>query len=272
MKLAWGECAYGQTALDSGWPRRESLNILSSRPISIAVCTSTRSTLWPGQVGATKSGPQLSAVFYTHTCQEAKATPRHLGDRNSNANRALHTNRPDSLGVVEIDTSILRRTSLAMRDWGLAPPSGRMLNLSVLLPATTNVRDVSSRIPSEESPSKIRSKIACGRDDCLESDFKLPHRLEHRTQALEAYAWYEWSGLTERPGEEREEGGRKRSQRAGRTNQQTHEQEVGHWRGVTGWSRLNQMDRPFVSRTKIRIPRFLFPLSVTVGQSPLEVN
>lgn len=51
---------------------------------------------------------------------------------------------------------ILVRTSLAMRDWGLAPPSGRMLNLSVLLPATTNVRDVSSRIPLEESP------VSCG--------------------------------------------------------------------------------------------------------------
>lgn len=43
-----------------------------------------------------------------------------------------------------------------MRDWGLAPPSGRMLNLSVLLPATTNVRDVSSCIPLEESP------VSCG--------------------------------------------------------------------------------------------------------------
>ncbi|RAK86603.1 hypothetical protein BO79DRAFT_230259 [Aspergillus costaricaensis CBS 115574] len=225
MKLAWEECAYGQAALDSGWPRRECLIILSSRPISIAVCT-----LWPGQVGATNIS---SAVCYTHTCQEAKATQRHLGDRNSNTRtgRCIPTSttiqRPDSLGVVEFDTSILRSfvvTSLAMRDWGLAPPSGRMLNLSVLLPATTNVRDLSSRIPLEESPT----------------------------------------------GEEG--GGRKRSQKEGTTNQQTHEQEVGHWRGVTGWSKLNQMDHSFPGPRSGFLDFFFRSPLPWANRPPLEVN
>ncbi|PYH95139.1 hypothetical protein BO71DRAFT_211062 [Aspergillus ellipticus CBS 707.79] len=45
----------------------------------------------------------------------------------------------------------MRGTPLTMCDWGLAPPSGRMLNLYVSLPATTNLRDASRCIPSRKS-------------------------------------------------------------------------------------------------------------------------